>query len=328
MIAAQKEILKDIKSPVQIELDDWEKYYLTAISFQDIPEKYSNFLKKSVGKMIRPTIIFLISKACGKINDRTYLAALLVELMHNASLVHDDIIDNSLYRHNKLSFQGQFGLNRALLFGDYLVSKIMEVAAKAKENQFLDILINTFNKMAKGEIYQIDFKEKNSPDESVYYKIINYKTAALMSAACEMGCISSSAVKEEILCFRDFGKHIGNAYQIRDDMFDYVTGINTGKTNGKDISDKLITLPLLYSLENGNKLISGKIMEYLKDGPINNERSIEIIDFVQRSGGIEYANKKSEEYIEKARDILRKMDDSEEKESLWKLTDFIMHRKY
>lgn len=328
MIAAQKEILEEIKSPVQAELNDWEKYFLTAISFRDIPEKYSDFLKESVGKMIRPAIIFLISKACGRISERTYLAALLVELMHNASLVHDDIIDNSLYRHNKLSFQGKFGLNRAILFGDYLVSKVMEVSAKANEYKFLDILINTFNKMAKGEIYQIDFKEKHKPDESVYYKIINYKTAALMSSACEMGCMSSSAQKDKIECFRDFGNYIGNAYQIRDDMFDYVTDANTGKTNGKDISDKLITLPLLYSLENGNKMISGKIMEYLKDGPINNERSIEIIDFVQTSGGIEYANQKSEEYIEKARDILRKIDDSAEKDSLWKLTDFIMHRKY
>jgi len=328
MVTTQQELLKEIKLPIKDVLKDWQEYYFRNISFDDLPAEYSLFLKESTGKMLRPTIIFLISKMCGEISERTYLSALLTELMHNASLVHDDIIDNSHYRHGKLSFFGKYGADRALLFGDYLVSKVLQITNKNKEYDFLGILINTFNKMAKGEIYQIEFNEKHYPDEEKYLEIINYKTAALISACCEMACISSNSDEIKSVCFREFGDFIGKAYQIRDDMFDYVPDSATGKTAGKDISEKLITLPLLYSLQNGDRAVSGKIVDYLKDGPINDTKSFEIISFVQKSGGIEYSNKISEYFIGKARNMLKDLPDTPERKSLYLLTDFIMFRKF
>jgi octaprenyl-diphosphate synthase len=328
MVITQNELLQEIKLPIIDVLNDWQDYYFRNITFNDLPLEYSTFMKESTGKMLRPTIVFLISKICGEITERTYLAALLSELMHNASLVHDDIIDNSQYRHGILSFFGKYGTDRALLFGDYLVSKVLEIANKNKEYNFLSILINTFNKMSKGEIYQIEFNEKHYQDESKYLEIINYKTAALISACCEMACISSGSDNISSLCFKNFGDFIGKSYQIRDDMFDYVADVETGKTTGKDISEKLITLPLLYSLQNGDRAISVRIYDYLKDGPINDTKSSEIIRFVQNSGGIEYANKMSEYFIDKARDIIKELPYSPERNALYLLTDFIMYRKY
>lgn len=320
--------LTQISKPIKSELDQFGKLFKEALKSKvGLVDLVTKYILKQKGKKIRPLLVLLSSKTSGNINERTFRGATLVELLHTATLVHDDVVDSAEKRRGLPSINAVWKNKVAVLMGDYLLARGLLLAVEGNDFDFLKIVSNTVKRMSEGELLQIKKTQKLNIDEETYFRIISDKTASLLSTCCEVGALSSTEDEEKIIEMRNFGENLGIAFQIRDDILDYVgTSKIVGKPLGADIRDKKITLPLIYSLEKAEKSERARIIKLIKNG--KKKDNIEtIIDFVKKYDGIEYAYSVAKEYSEKAKTSLLKFEPSESRQALEALVDFVVDRK-
>ncbi|CUS81259.1 polyprenyl synthetase family protein [Candidatus Kryptonium thompsonii] len=286
----------------------------------------SHYILRQKGKRIRPTLVFLSAKLVGDINESTFHAATLVELLHTATLIHDDVVDESDMRRGFPSLNSIWGNKVAVLVGDFFLAQGLLLSLKHKEYRFLHITSEAVRRMSEGELLEIQTSRSNDIDEEVYFRIISDKTASLISACCELGAASTTDDEVVLYKLKNFGENLGIAFQLRDDLLDYMgeTSI-TGKPVASDIRDGKITLPLIYALKNSSRKESRRVMKIIKNNPRNKD-IFYVIDFVKSYGGIDYTLKVAEEYLERAKSLISDFSDSLAKASLLKLADFVLER--
>ncbi|MEW6653245.1 MAG: polyprenyl synthetase family protein [Bacteroidota bacterium] len=286
----------------------------------------TRYILKQKGKKVRPLLVLLSSKISGGITERSYRGAILVELLHTATLVHDDVVDNAETRRNFPSINAVWKNKIAVLMGDYLLARGLTQAVDGSDYDFLKVITNTVKRMSEGELLQSSKTRKLDNDEETYFKIISDKTASLLSTCCEIGARASTDDEEKISAMKEYGENLGIAFQIRDDILDYVgTRTLLGKPLGGDIKEKKITLPLIYALKNSQTDAAKRIIKNLKSG----EKKIDVnmvIEFTKNNGGIEYSEKAAKEYSETAKQKLSLFPDSEYKSALIDLASFVVER--
>jgi len=320
--------LNTISQPIEKELHQFSDLFKKSMkSDVGIVDLVTKFILKQKGKKIRPLLVLLSAKISGGINDRSFRGAKLVELLHTATLIHDDVVDNADTRRGFPSINAIWKNKISVLMGDYLLSRGLMLAVDGKDFDFLGIITNAVKRMSEGELLQIGKTRKLDIDEETYFRIISDKTASLLSTCCEIGALSATDNAEYTSAMKSFGENLGIAFQIRDDILDFIgTSKIIGKPLGGDIKEKKITLPLIYALRNGNKSFSDSILKKIKSGS-KNEDVKEIIEFVKNNGGIEYAIQTAKNYADIAKNDLKIFPTSETKESLINLVDFIIERK-
>lgn len=323
-----KNNLNDIKRPIEKELQLFEEFFKSNIKTKvGLLNLITRYLLKQKGKKIRPILVLLSAGVIGNVNERSYRGAALVELLHTATLVHDDVVDNAEQRRGLPSINAIWKNKIAVLMGDYLLSRGLLIAVENKDYDFLQTITHTVKRMSEGELLQINKSRKLDIDEETYYKIISDKTASLISTCCEIGARSATDDEATIQTLRDFGESIGMAFQIRDDILDYIgTSSIFGKKIGLDILDKKITLPLIYSLLKSESKEAGQILKKIKSIKKTDDPK-QIIKFVEQSGGIEYAEKIAQNYIDKSKNLLLKLPDNQCRESLFAIIEFFVNRK-
>ena len=319
--------LDDIKKPIDAELEAFEDHFRDSMrSHVPLLDKITYYIVQRKGKQVRPMFVFLSAKLCGDINPASYVAASLVELLHTASLVHDDVVDDSYERRGFFSVNALWKNKIAVLVGDYLLSRGLLVALNNNQPHLLQIMTNAVKEMSEGELMQIEKARRLDIKEEIYYDIIRQKTASLIAAACAVGAASTSKDAVLIEKMRLFGEKIGMAFQIKDDLFDFGTD-DVGKPLGIDIKEKKMTLPLIYALNNAPKADRSRIINNVKRHNEVPEKVAEVIDFVRKSGGLEYAQTVMMQYRQEAFDILRGFPESEVRNSLEELVYFVTERK-
>ncbi|MGB4958534.1 MAG: polyprenyl synthetase family protein [Saprospiraceae bacterium] len=316
-----------IKAPVSKELKQFEKHFKDSMK-TTVPllDKITYYIVQKKGKQIRPILVFLSAKLFGEISDSTYVAASLIELSHTASLVHDDVVDNSYERRGFFSVNALWKNKIAVLVGDFLLSKGLLIALETKNYDHLQMLSTAVKQMSEGELLQMEKARKLDIDEDIYYEIIRQKTASLIAASCSSGAKSVTDDQDSVDRMWKFGEKVGIAFQIKDDLFDYGEE-NIGKPRGIDIKEKKMTLPLIYSLNNADKKTKNKIINHIKNDSQNNVKVKEVIDFVTSMGGIQYAEKVMAKYQMEAIEILHTFPANEARESLERLVYFFTSRK-
>lgn len=320
--------LKSIKEPIKDEIKEFEKYFRNSMrSKVPLLDIITNYIIRRKGKQIRPVFVFLSAKLHGGITQSTFNAATLVELMHTATLVHDDVVDESYLRRGFFSINALWKNKISVLVGDYLLSKGLLLAVDKEEFQILKIVSVAVKQLAEGELLQLEKARNLNTDEKVYFEIIRKKTAALLAACTAAGAKSANADDETVEKMRLFGEYIGIAFQIKDDLFDYQSVNDTGKPSGNDIQEKKMTLPLIYTLNHASNGKKREIKRIISKNNKNNKKVHELIDFVNSNGGIQYAEQKMIEYRDKSLEILNEFEDNEAKASLIELVKFTIDRK-
>ncbi len=310
------------------ELALFEKKFSDSVkSTNPLLDRIMRFIIRRKGKQMRPMFIFLSAKIAGEINEVTYRAASLIELLHTATLVHDDVVDNSMKRRNFFSINALWKNKIAVLVGDYLLSKGLLLSIDNGDYKILQITSRAVKEMSEGELLQMEKARKLDIDEQVYFDIIRAKTASLLSAACAAGAFSSNTGDENTEKFRLFGEKVGIAFQIKDDLFDYGQD-NIGKPTGIDIKEKKMTLPLIYTLTHCDKAIKRKIIYIVKNNSTDRNKVNEVIKLVQEGGGIDYARKKMMQFKEEALEILHTYPESKAREAMEQLVNYVIDRKY
>ncbi|MBK9732223.1 MAG: polyprenyl synthetase family protein [Chitinophagaceae bacterium] len=319
--------LDHIKAPIAKELELFEQKFRDSMkSNTPLLDAITRYIVKSKGKQVRPMFVFLSAKMFGEITEKTYRAAALIELLHTATLVHDDVVDDSYERRGFFSINALWKNKIAVLVGDYLLSKGLLLSISNKDFGMLELVSDAVREMSEGELLQIEKTRKLNISEEVYFEIIRQKTATLISSACACGAASSGVSTEEVSKMKLFGEKIGIAFQIKDDLLDYSTE-DTGKPKGIDIKEKKMTLPVIYLLNHATSADRRKVINTIKNYHDNKEKVNEIIDMVLQSGGIEYAMSKMNTYKEDALQLLTSFPDSPSRRSLEELVYFTTARK-
>ncbi|CAN5801512.1 polyprenyl synthetase family protein [soil metagenome] len=317
-----------VKNIIGKELDTFEKKFADAVRSQTpMLDRIMKYIIKRKGKQMRPMFVFLSAKLNGEINESTYRAAALVELLHTATLVHDDVVDESLERRGFFSINAIWKNKIAVLVGDYLLSKGLLLSTSNEDFMHLHILSEAVKQMSEGELLQIEKSRKLNLDEAIYFEIIRNKTASLLSSACGVGAYSTSKDAASTEKMKLFGQKVGIAFQIKDDLFDYGKE-DVGKPTGNDIKEKKLTLPLIYTLNKVDKTARRKIIFMLKNENKNKESINFIINAVIEAGGIQYAETKMNSYRDEALDILYTFEASPVRAALEELVRFTTDRKY
>ncbi len=286
----------------------------------------THYIIKRKGKQMRPMFVFLSAGLCGEVNESTFRAASLIELLHTATLVHDDVVDDSNLRRGFFSLNALWKNKIAVLVGDYLLSTGLLLALEQDEFQLLKIVSSAVREMSEGELLQIEKARKLDIREDIYFEIIRKKTATLIASCCACGASSVNVSKEQIQSMWEFGEHAGIAFQIKDDLFDYEHNNATGKPNGTDIRDQKMTLPLIYLLNHSDFLEKRWIINTVKNHHDDAAMVSKLIDKVVARGGIDYAREKMLEYKRKSLDILQAFPDNKYRTSLEQLVMFTTER--
>jgi octaprenyl-diphosphate synthase len=323
-----KKALSEISQPIKTELDEFEHLFKKSMkSNVGLVDLIAKYVIRQKGKKIRPLLVLLSAKLSGGVTQRSYRGAVLVELLHTATLIHDDVVDNADKRRGFWSINAVFKNKAAVLMGDYLLSRGLMIAVEGNDFDFLGVITNAVKRMSEGELLQIQKTRKLDIDEETYFKVISDKTASLLETCCMIGAMSTSENKDYHEAMKGFGESIGLAFQIRDDILDYEGSSKiTGKPVGGDIQEKKITLPLIYSLRQVSKNEADKIRNLIKNNN-GKENTRQIIEFVRKNDGIEYALKAAHDYSEKAKNFLKIFPDSPAKLALEGLVDFVIDRK-
>ncbi len=320
--------LKDIRSGIDTEMRAFEtKFKATLKSRTPILDTITQYIIKRKGKQIRPILVFLSAKISGGITEESYRGAILIELMHTATLVHDDVVDDSHKRRGFFSLNALWKNKISVLIGDYLLSKVLLLAVEYKDFFLLELVSTAVREMSEGELLQIEKARRLDIEEDIYYTIIRQKTASLLAACCAVGAASSGANPENTEKLRLFGEYLGMAFQIKDDLFDFETVNQTGKPSGIDIKERKMTLPLIFALNNADKSKRRHIINLVKNKNTQTEKVAEVIDFVNKSGGIEYAQKVMNDFYTKALKQLDTYPDDDNKYVLQQTAAFILNRK-
>jgi octaprenyl-diphosphate synthase len=286
-----------------------------------------HYIIKRKGKQMRPMFVFLSAKLFGKFEENTYRAASMIELLHTATLVHDDVIDEANFRRGFFSINSIWKNKIAVLVGDFLLSRGLLLAVKNEEFELLKIMSTAVQDMSEGELLQIEKARKLDITEDVYFDIIRQKTAALIAACCASGANSVGQNKEVVEKMRLFGENAGIAFQIKDDLFDYTQSTLIGKPTGIDIREQKMTLPLIYTLNTIEKKHKNYIINIIKNHHKNDVKVAEVIALVKESGGLEYAKKRMYEYHNTALDLLKQFNENQAKKSLILLLDYVVNRQ-
>lgn len=323
-----KTSLKEISLPIQTELDRFHDIFKESMrSNVGIVDLIARYIIRQKGKKIRPLLVLLSAKLAGQVSERSFRGAVLVELLHTATLIHDDVVDNADKRRGMWSINALFKNKVAVLMGDYLLSRGLMIAVNGKDFDFLGVITNAVQRMSEGELLQIRKTRKLDIDEETYFKIISDKTASLLETCCTIGALSATENKDQVDALSKFGHSLGMSFQIQDDILDYEGSVSLiGKPVGGDIKEKKITLPLIYSLNKVSKSEAARIRKTLKNGS-DKTKVKEIMQFVRENNGIEYALSVSKEYSEKAKQSLKIFPDSQTKLSMQALVDFVTERK-
>lgn len=320
--------IKNIKAPISEEMQAFEKHFRNSMkSSVPLLDKITHYIVKRKGKQMRPMFVFLSAKIFGETTESTYTAASLIELLHTATLVHDDVVDESYKRRGFFSINALWKNKIAVLVGDYLLSKGLLLSVEKEEFDLLKIVSNSVQLMSEGELLQIEKARKLDIEESVYFDIITKKTATLIASCCATGARSANQPKEIVEQMRQFGETVGICFQLKDDLFDYGSGDKLGKPTGIDIKEKKMTLPLIYALSQTDRSTRRRIIKTVKNNNNNQKKVQEVIDFVIASDGIKYATNKMYEYRERALSILDQFPDNEAKRSLKDLVIYTSERK-
>lgn len=319
--------LQEIIKPIENELEQFNDHFRTAmksrVAFVDMVARY---IIRQKGKKIRPALVLLAAKACGEVNDSTYRGASLVEILHTATLIHDDVVDDADTRRGFASINAVWKNKIAVLMGDYMLAKGLLLSLDNDDFKFLKITSDAVRRMSEAEILQIAKSRDLDLDETTYLKIISDKTASLLSTCTQIGAASVTADERFIGCMRQFGENVGMVFQIRDDLLDYVGRKSiTGKPTGLDMKEKKLTLPLIHSFTQAPRSQSREIIKIIKNGAKRRELQ-QVVEFAHDFGGIEYATKKAEHYSGLALEALEPLPYSPAKESLMNFVDFVMER--
>lgn len=312
-----------ITSELQVFDARFKEYVKSNVPLLDRIMKY---VVRTKGKQLRPMFVLLSARLCGSINESTYRAASLVEILHTASLVHDDVVDESMERRGFFSVYALWKAKISVLVGDYLFAKGLLVSLDHDEFRILQILSRAVKEMSEGELLQMEKSRSLNLDEDVYFRIITHKTASLLAAACAAGAYSASHDESLTEKFRLFGEKVGIAFQIKDDLFDYGKE-DVGKPTGNDIKEKKLTLPLIYTLNHANKSLKKELIYILKNQNRIREKIDFVIDTVQQSGGIQYATDKMNAYKKDALALLEDFPDAAARETLASLVNYTTDRK-
>lgn len=318
--------LDDIKKPIAKEMEDFEQKFRASMKTKVLLlDKIMGYIVKRKGKQMRPMFVFLSAGTCGNISESTFRGASLIELLHTATLVHDDVVDEANYRRGFFSVNALWKNKVAVLVGDFLLSRGMMLALENKDYNLLAIVNDAVREMSEGELLQIEKSRRLDITEEIYYEIIRQKTASLIAACCGAGASSSGADEAVIQKMRLFGEKIGMAFQLKDDLFDYGE-LEIGKPVGIDIKEKKMTLPLIYALSKSGWLEKRKIISIIRNESDKPKRVKEVIAYVKRSGGIQYAVDKMHKYHQEALAIMEDFPDSDYKRSLLQLVQFTIDR--
>jgi octaprenyl-diphosphate synthase len=320
-----------MKLPVDLieeELKIFEEKFKEAVRSQaPMLDRIMRYIVKRKGKQLRPMFVFLSAKLCGNINEATYRAASLVEILHTATLVHDDVVDDSLERRGFFSVYALWKNKVSVLVGDYLLAKGLLLSLDNNDHRILQILSDAVRKMSEGELLQLEKARSLNLKEDIYYEIIRNKTASLLASACSAGAWSTTKNDEITEKMRLFGEHVGMAFQIKDDLFDYNSD-NVGKPTGNDIKEKKLTLPLIYTLNNIDQATKRKIIYIIKNENKKKDKVRFVIDKVVACGGMEYARNKMNQYRQDALNILYQLPETPYRNGLENLVNFVTDRKY
>ena len=321
-----KPSLKQIQSPIQADLKEFESHFRDSMkSNVALLDKIMYYIVQRKGKQMRPMLVFLTAQLHGDINKNTHLAASMVELLHTATLVHDDIVDDADKRRGFFSVSALWKNKIAVLVGDYLLSKGLLLALENDQFHQLKLLSRSVKMVIEGELLQQEKARRLDIKEEVYYDIINRKTASLLAASCAVGASTTTEDPKLIERMQLFGEKIGMAFQIKDDLFDYGDK-DIGKPVGIDIKEKKMTLPLIYALQNTTSSERKKYIRYVSKSEKNKKYVTEVINFVKASGGLEYATQKMLDFQQEAFDILDEFSDSSTKSSLKMLIEYVTQR--
>lgn len=320
--------LDEIKRPIAAELDAFEKRFReTMRSPVALMDRITYYIVRRKGKQMRPMFVFLSAKACGEINDNSYVAASLIEILHTASLVHDDVVDESYERRGFFSINALWKNKIAVLVGDYFLSKGLLVALKHKQYRILEITSTAVQALAEGELLQIEKARRLDIDEAIYFEVIRQKTASLIAASTEAGAASTTTDEATLQLMHNFGEKIGIAFQIRDDLFDFGTD-DVGKPRGIDIKEKKMTLPLIHALNQASSADRRRIIRLIKKYSDKPEKVAEVIRFVHESEGLAYAERAMYRYRDEAFELLHQLPESPARLALEELVNYVVERKY
>ena len=320
--------MKLAKQVISNELILFEAHFREAVKSRvALLDRIMQYIVKRKGKQLRPMFVLLCARLGGEINDSSYRAASLVELLHTATLVHDDVVDEANERRGYFSINALWKNKIAVLVGDYLLSKGLLLSLNNKDHEVLRILSEAVRLMSEGELLQIEKARNLNLNESVYYEIINGKTASLLASACAAGASTTFEDPIQVEKLRSFGEKVGMAFQIKDDLFDYGNA-NIGKPTGNDIKEKKLTLPLIYTLNNCSASLKKQLIYIIKNQNTNKEKVQFVIDSVVAAGGIKYATAKMETFRNEAMAILHEFPNSNIREALEELVLYTTDRKY
>ncbi|MEY4382319.1 MAG: hypothetical protein RJA92_1699 [Bacteroidota bacterium] len=316
------------KKVISKELDLFEVHFREAVKSRvALLDRIMEYIVRRKGKQLRPMFVLLSAKLGGEINDASYRAASLVELLHTATLVHDDVVDEANERRGFFSINALWKNKIAVLVGDYLLSKGLLLSLDNKDHRVLQILSNAVRLMSEGELLQLEKSRKLNLDESIYYEIIGGKTASLLASSCAAGASTTFENDSDIEKMQIFGEKVGMAFQIKDDLFDYSSEA-IGKPTGNDIKEKKLTLPLIYTLNNCDAALRKKIIYIIKNQNTQKDKIAFVLDAVEKFGGIEYATNKMFAFRDEALSILHSFPASEVREALEELVRYTTDRKY
>lgn len=321
-------MLDQIKRPIDKEFREFEPFFRkqmsTGIGLLNI---INNYIIRTKGKQLRPIIVFLSAGLNGGITEACYIGAGMIELLHSASLIHDDVVDEAYERRGYFSVNALWRSKVAVLVGDFMLSQGLNVAIKNNRMDLLKVMSEAVTAMSEGELLQIERSRKMNIDESTYYQIITSKTAALIAACCMNGAISANATADKVQLMKAFGTDLGIAFQMRDDLFDYQSTGLIGKPTGNDIKEKKLTLPLIYALKTAPHGERKHILRLIQTADRHSNVVENVVAFVKQYGGIEYATQKMLEFRNSARAKLAQYPESDYRKSLELLCDFVVERK-
>jgi octaprenyl-diphosphate synthase len=319
--------LDDIRKPIRPQLEEFEKTFRNSMK-SSIPllDIITRYLIKRKGKQMRPLFVFLSAGTCGNICDRTQRAAAMIELLHTATLVHDDVVDDSHKRRGFFSINALWKNKIAVLLGDYLLSRGLLLSLDNNDFDLLKIVSEATREMSEGELLQIEKARRLDITEEIYFEIIRKKTASLIAACCKAGAASVGAGDDELKRMHAFGEYTGIAFQIKDDLFDYQAGNDTGKPMAIDIREKKMTLPLIYTLSQSGFFEKRRIISTIKRKNTDPEAVDAVIQKVDKTGGIAYATEKMQLYRNKALEVLNSFPANEMTRALEQLVHFTIER--
>ena len=322
------DILSQIRKPVAEDLARYERLFDTVLDHEDdFLGRALQYVRSRKGKMMRPLLVLLIARECGAIGEKTLHSAVTLELLHTASLVHDDVVDESNERRGQASVNAVYGNQISVLVGDYLLSKSLQEAAFTGRLRIVDIISRLGGTLSEGEIFQIANIRSEQISEEAYFRIIDHKTAALFAACAELGALSADAGEDFIEKARRFGEIVGICFQIRDDIFDYYSNSEIGKPTGRDMAEGKLTLPVIYALNSTNDAAMLALAEKVKKGEADRAEIEALIAFAKQNGGIEYAERKMQELRAQAYAAIASFKNEAVRKSLEQYIDFVIDRQ-